>query len=48
MVAQRTGAHRRIVRLLYGSGLRPTECVSPRVKDLDLSQQQILARDAKG
>jgi len=34
--------------LLYGSGLRLEECVGLRVKDVDLSRQQILVRDGKG
>lgn len=34
--------------LLYGAGLRVTECVQLRVKDLDFSLGQILVRDGKG
>lgn len=43
-----TGAHRLMATLLYGSGLRLTECVRLRVKDIDLPYQQITIRDAKG
>jgi integrase len=48
MIAQLTGVHRLIVQLLYGSGLRLTECMRLRVKDLDFGQRQVLVRDAKG
>jgi integron integrase len=37
-----------IVALLYGCGLRLTECLSLRVKDLDFEYRQITIRDAKG
>ena len=37
-----------MAKLLYGSGLRLTECVQLRVKDLDFAQRQILVRDGKG
>ena len=34
--------------LLYGSGLRVTECLSLRVKDIDFGYNQIVVRDSKG
>ncbi len=34
--------------LLYGSGLRLMECIRLRVKDLELSYNQIIVRDGKG
>lgn len=37
-----------IVSLLYGSGLRILECVSLRVKDIDLERREILVREGKG
>jgi integron integrase len=37
-----------IVALLYGCGLRLTECLSLRVKDLDFEYRQITIRDGKG
>jgi integron integrase len=34
--------------LLYGSGLRLTECLRLRVKDVDFDNKQIIVRDGKG
>lgn len=34
--------------LLYGSGLRLTECHRLRVKDIDFEKRQITIRDGKG
>ena len=34
--------------LLYGSGLRLTECLRLRVKDIDFGYSQIVVRDGKG
>jgi integrase len=34
--------------LLYGSGLRLTECLSLRVKDIDFDRGEIMARGGKG
>jgi site-specific recombinase XerD len=40
--------YRLIAEILYGSGLRLMECLSLRVKDIDLGRQQILVRRGKG
>jgi integrase len=37
-----------VVGLLYGSGLRLTECLDLRVKDVDFERQQIMVRRGKG
>jgi integron integrase len=37
-----------MVRLLYGSGLRLSECLRLRIKDIDFEMQQIIIRDGKG
>jgi integron integrase len=42
------GTHRLVVSLLYGSGLRLTECLKLRVKDVDFDLAQIVVRDGKG
>lgn len=34
--------------LMYGAGLRLTECVALRVKDVDLDRLEIIVRDGKG
>ncbi len=40
--------HRLPAELLYGSGLRISECVRLRIKDVDFSLREILVRDGKG
>jgi integron integrase len=45
---QLDGVEHLIVTLLYGSGLRVSECVALRVKDVDFGMHQIVARDGKG
>jgi len=42
------GAPRLMASLLYGSGLRLTECCTLRVKDLDLERGEITVRSGKG
>ena len=41
-------AHRLAVSLLYGTGLRLMECLSLRLKDVDLARRRIHVRDGKG
>ena len=36
-----SGVHQIMAKLLYGSGLRLSECVQLRVKDIDFAQHQI-------
>jgi integrase len=40
-----SGIHQLIVKLLYGTGLRQTECLQLRVKDIDFAQNQVIVRD---
>jgi integron integrase len=42
------GTKRLMASLLYGAGLRLTECLKLRVKDVDFGYRQILVRDGKG
>jgi integron integrase len=48
ILAQFNGVHHLIAGLLYGSGLRLTEGLSLRVKDVDFEYRQITIRDGKG
>jgi integron integrase len=43
-----SGVYQLVVQLFYGSGLRLTEALQLRVKDLDFGQQQVIVRDGKG
>jgi integron integrase len=42
------GVYQLIAKVLYGSGLRLSEGLKLRVKNLDFAQTQIIVRDAKG
>ena len=48
VVSRLRGTPRLIAVLLYGSGLRLTECLTLRVKDLDLAGGEIRVRRGKG
>ncbi|NWF61587.1 MAG: integron integrase [Fischerella sp.] len=48
IIKQMSGVHQLLIKLLYGTGLRLTEGLSLRVKDIDFTQQQIIVRDTKG
>lgn len=48
VLALMEGTHALIARLLYGTGMRPMECVRLRVKDLDLARREIVVRHGKG
>lgn len=43
-----SGTQQLMAKLLYGSGLRLSECVQLRVKDLDFAQRQVIVHDGKG
>ena len=42
------GTNKLVAQLLYGCGLRISECVKLRIKDIDFAKQQIIVRDGKG
>jgi len=42
------GVYKLVVQLLYGSGLRLSEGLELRIKDIDFAQQQLVIRDTKG
>lgn len=48
VLVQLAGVYRLVGLLLYGSGMRLTECLSLRVKDFDLARGEIRLRRAKG
>ncbi len=48
VLCQIEGPARLMAELLYGAGLRLSECIGLRVKDLDFEYQHILVRDGKG
>jgi integron integrase len=48
VLAAISGTPQLVAKLLYGSGLRLTEGLRLRVKDLDFGQRQIIVRDGKG
>jgi integron integrase len=48
VISKLKGEFRMMAYLLYGSGLRLSECLNLRVKDLDFSQNEILVRGGKG
>ncbi|MBA3317872.1 MAG: integron integrase [Gemmatimonadales bacterium] len=47
VLASLRGTHRLVGGLLYGSGLRVTECLMLRVKDVDLEQRELVVRRGK-
>jgi integron integrase len=48
VISRMKGAPKLVAQLLYGSGLRITECLRLRVKDIDFANHQILVREGKG
>jgi len=48
IMAHLENTHRLCAMLMYGSGLRVSECLSLRVKDVDLERREILVRAGKG
>ncbi len=48
ILGKMTGVPGLISKLLYGSGLRVSECLHLRVKDVDFDNHQIIVRDGKG
>jgi integron integrase len=48
LLAAMRGVPRLCATLMYGSGLRISECLSLRVKDLDFDRREILVRGGKG
>jgi integrase len=47
VINKMTGVPQLMAKILYGSGLRLTECLRLRVKDIDFGNHQIIVRDGK-
>ena len=48
VLANLRGTEWLVASLLYGGGMRVTECLQLRIKDLELFRRELLIRDAKG
>lgn len=48
VLARMNGTAWLIASMLYGAGLRISECLQLRIKDMELSRRELLIRDAKG
>ena len=48
VIAQLSGTHKLMAKLLYGSGLRLMECLRLRIQDVDFECKTITVRDGKG
>lgn len=48
VLAQLEGRNKLIIQLMYGSGLRVSECLRLRVQDVDLSRSSLTIWDGKG
>jgi integron integrase len=42
------GENKMMAKLIYGSGLRVSECLNLRIKDIDFERSEIIVRDSKG
>jgi integron integrase len=48
LLEQMEGEHELMARLMYGTGLRLSECLQLRVKDIDLERREVTVRQGKG
>jgi len=48
VISQLTGKYKMMAQLIYGSGLRISELIRLRVKDIDFDMNQIIVRSGKG
>jgi integron integrase len=48
IIGQLDGVNQLFIKLLYGTGMRLSEGLSLRVKDIDFESEQIIVRDGKG
>lgn len=48
VLSHMTGTHRLMAQVIYGSGVRLSECLRLRVKDINFDMDQLIIIDAKG
>ena len=48
LLTRMDGTHALMARLLYGTGMRLTECLQLRVKDVELARREVVIREGKG
>ena len=48
LLAQLRGTHALMAKMMYGTGMRLTECLRLRVKDVDLARREVIVRQGKG
>jgi integron integrase len=48
LLARIDGVNGLMARLMYGTGMRISECIALRVKDVELSRREIVVREGKG
>ncbi len=48
IIKQLSGIHKLIVEMMYGSGLRVSECLRLRVQDIDFHNNSVTVRNGKG
>jgi len=48
LLARMDGTRALMARLLYGTGMRLTECLQLRVKDVELARREVVIREGKG
>ena len=48
VITKLKGVYRLMAGLMYGSGLRVSECLRLRVKDIDFDRNELVVREAKG
>ncbi|MCH2159752.1 MAG: integron integrase [Oleiphilaceae bacterium] len=48
VISQLDGSYRLMAQLMYGGGLRISECLRLRVKDLDFGMKTLIVRESKG
>jgi integron integrase len=48
VIAALKGSYKLMAEIMYGAGLRTSECIKLRIKDIDFGMNQIVVREGKG